>query len=166
GKFLSPLIWMSLGALRKLLEESKVVFEEQSNVRDLMTEDRDAFDADAPGEARVPLRVVADGLEDRRMDHAASTQLDPAGLLAHRASASAALPAAHVELCARLGVREEACAEPHSRGRREHLARERQQRALEVRHRDAFAHDEPLDLSERGGVREIEIVATVDASRR
>ena len=48
--------------------------------------------------------------------------------------------------------------------RREHLAHERQQRALQMRERDPFADDERLDLSERRGVGEIEIVAPVDAA--
>ena len=48
--------------------------------------------------------------------------------------------------------------------RREHLAHEREQRALQIRQRDAFADDEPFDLPEHRRVREVEIVAPVDAA--
>ena len=50
-------------------------------------------------------------------------------------------------------------------GRREHLAREREQRALQIGERDAFADDQPFDLAERRRVRQVEIVAAVDAAR-
>ena len=82
--------------------------------------------------------VVADRLEHRGVHHAAAEDLDPAGLLAHRAAGAVALPAADVDFGARLGVREEARAEPQPRPLAEHLAREREQRALQIGERDAL----------------------------
>src|SRR6185312_8946539 len=150
----------------ELLEEAQVVLVEEPDVFDLVFEDGDALDADAPREARVPLGVVADGFEDGRMHHAAAAELDPAGLLAHRAAAAVALPAAQVDLRARLGVREEARTEPHPRRRREHLLREREQRAFEIRERESLADREPFNLSESGGVRQVEVVAAVHTAGR
>src|SRR5262252_2141387 len=99
----------------ELLEEAEIVLVEQADVFDLVLEDRDALDADAPGEARVAFGVVADGFEHRRMHHAAAADLDPPGPLAHRAARAVALPAAQVDFGARLGVRKEARAEAHAR---------------------------------------------------
>ena len=48
----------------------------------------------------------------------------------------------------------------------EQLAREREQRALQIGERDAFADDEPFDLREHRRVRQVEVVAAVDAARR
>src|SRR6185436_13739576 len=151
-------------SVRKLFKKSQVVLVEQPDVLDLIFEDRDALDADAEGEAGVALRVVPDGLEHRGMDHAAAAELDPPGLFAHRAALAVALPAAQVDLGARLGVREEARAEADARRGRERLLREREQRALQIAERQPFADREAFDLAERGRVREIQIVAPVHAS--
>src|SRR4029077_4431898 len=126
---------------------------------DLILQDRDAFDADAPREAGVALRVVADGFEHRGVHHAAAAELDPARLLAHRAAAAVALPAAQVDFRARFRVWEEARTKADTRRRRKHLLREREQDALEIGQQNPFADREPFDLSERRRVREIEIVA-------
>ena len=53
-----------------------------------------------------------------------------------------------------------------ARRRREHLAREREQRALQIGERHSFADDQPFDLREHRRVRQVEIVAAVDAARR
>src|SRR5262249_43023031 len=74
---------------RELLQEAQVVLVEQPDVLDAPFEERDALDAHAEGEAGVALRVVADGFEQRRMDHAAAEDLDPAGPLTHGTSAFA-----------------------------------------------------------------------------
>ena len=110
------------------------------------------------------LRVVSDGLEDRRVHHAAAAQLDPAGLLAHRTAGAVALPAAEIDFRARLRIREEARTETHAHVRREHLARERQQRAFQIGQRQAFADGQPLDLSEGRRVRQVQVVASIDAA--
>src|SRR5438045_9122547 len=78
----------------ELVQEPQVVFIEQPDVLHLIPQDRHPFDADAPCEPGVLLRVVSDRFEDRRMHHAASAQPDPAGPLAHRAVSAFALPAA------------------------------------------------------------------------
>src|SRR5207253_57552 len=110
-------------SIRELLEESKVVLVKETDVFNLVSQDRNPLDADAPCESGVSLRIVADGFEDRRVHHAAATQLDPAALLAHRAAGAVALPARDVELRARFGVREEARPESQPDVRRKHVAR-------------------------------------------
>src|SRR6185295_12236699 len=107
----------------ELLEESQVVLVEQTDVLHAVAEDGDALDTDSPREAGVLFRVVADGLEHRRVHHAAAAKLDPAGLLAHRAARAVTLPAAEIDLGARLGVGEEARTEAHARFLGEHLLR-------------------------------------------
>ena len=76
------------------------------------------------------------------------------------------MPAADVDLGARLGVREEARAEPQLAIGAEQLAHEREQRALEIGERDALADHQPFDLREHRRVRQVEVVAAVDAARR
>jgi hypothetical protein len=56
----------------------------------------------------------------------------------------------------------EARANLHFRIGLEQLVRERRERAFQVRHRDAVADDEPLDLLEHRRVRQVEVVAAVD----
>src|SRR5476651_1498456 len=155
----------SFMSVRELLEESQIVLVEQPDVLDLIAENRDALDADAPREAGVFLRVVAHRLEHRRVDHAAAEDFDPAALLAHRAADAVARPAADVHFGARLRVREEARTEPQPRLLAEHVAREGEQRPLQVRQRDPFADDEPFHLREHRRVRQIQIVAAVHAPR-
>src|SRR3954471_13556896 len=84
----------SVASVRKLLEEPQVVFVKQPDVLDLIPQDRDPLDADAPGEAGVFLGVVADRFEHRGVDHAAAEDFNPAALLAHRAAGAVAGPAA------------------------------------------------------------------------
>src|SRR5215467_13322163 len=111
--------------VRELFKKSQIVLVEQPDVFDLVLQNRNALDADAPRESRVALRIVADGFEDRRVHHAAAAHLDPSALLAHGAAGAVALPAAQVDLRARFGVRKETRTETHAGRRREHLLRER-----------------------------------------
>src|SRR6185436_6091714 len=93
---------------RELLEEAEVVLVEQPDVVHAILEHRDALDAGAEREAGVALRVVADGFEYRRMNHAAAEDLQPAGVLADGAAVAAATLAADVHLGARFGIGKEA----------------------------------------------------------
>src|ERR1044072_8723348 len=111
-------------SVRKLFQEPEVVLVEQPDVLDLVAQDGHPLDAHAPREAGVLLRVVADRFEHCRVHHASAENLDPAGLLAHRAAGAVARPAADVDLGARLRVGKEARAEAQPRPGAEHLARE------------------------------------------
>src|SRR3954469_5276422 len=115
----------------KLFQKPKIVLVEQSNVFDLILEDSDAFDADAPRKSGVAFGIVADGLEYGRMHHAASADLDPPGFLAHLAPASVALPATQIDFRAGLRIREETWTESNSRRRGKRLLRKCQQRAFQ-----------------------------------
>jgi hypothetical protein len=96
------------------------------------------------------------------MHHAAAEDLEPAGVLAHRAADPAAADAADVDFGAGLRVREEAGTEAHRRAGAEERLGHRQQRALQVRQRDAVADHQALALVEHRRVGEIEVVAAVD----
>ena len=88
-----------------------------------MAQDRDPLDAQPPREAGKSFGVVTHGLENRRVDHPASAQLDPPGALAHLAAGPVALPAADVDLRARLGIGKEARPEPDARRLRRSASR-------------------------------------------
>jgi hypothetical protein len=62
---------------RELREEAHVIVVEHPNVRDAVSQHRDALDANTEGEARVPLAVVADMLEHVGIDHAGAEDLHP-----------------------------------------------------------------------------------------
>ncbi len=109
-------------------------------------------------------RVVADRLEDRWMHHPAAAQLDPPGSLAHRTTGAVALPAAEVDFRARLRSTERSSSGSGRDVRRKHLARERQQRPLQIGQRQPFADGQPFDLSEGRRVRQVQIVAPIDTA--
>src|SRR3984893_11679989 len=73
-------------SVRELLQKPEIVLVKQPDVFDLIPQDRDALDTDAPREAGVLLGVVADCLEHGGMHHAAAAYLNPAAFLAHRAA--------------------------------------------------------------------------------
>src|SRR6266446_2370576 len=95
------------------------------------------------------------------MHHAAAQNLQPPGLLADRAAASAAEHTADEHLDARLCVGKEARTEQYLRAVLEELLQKRRQRAFQVGQRDALADDEPLDLLEHRRMREVKIVAAI-----
>ena len=68
-----------------------------------MAQHRDALEAPAEGEAAVALGVVADELEQLRVDHPGAADLDPAGVAAHGAAGAVADVARDVGLDRRLG---------------------------------------------------------------
>ena len=98
------------------------------------------------------------------MHHAAAAELDPPGLLAHRAAGAVALPAAEVDFRARLRVRKKL-------GR--NRTRDGRARTSAARTRAACLSDRaserpsptarPSICAERGRVGQVEIVAPIDA---
>ena len=95
-----------IGPLSKLPREAEVVAPELTQVGELVAKHRDALEPPAEGEARVPLGVVADELEELRIDQAGATDLDPARVPAYRAAAAVADVAGDVRLDRRLRERE------------------------------------------------------------
>src|SRR5712664_868492 len=92
---------------RELLQEPQIVFVEQPDVVDAVLQHGHALEPEAERETGNLLRVVADGLEDGRMHHAAAEDLEPPRVLAGPAARAGAALATDVDLGARLRVREE-----------------------------------------------------------
>ena len=70
----------------ELLEELQVVLEHQADVVDAILQHGDTLDADAEGEAGILVRVDIAVLQHLAVDDTAAQHLDPAGVLAQRAS--------------------------------------------------------------------------------
>ncbi len=68
--------------LIKLFQEAYVVFEQQADVVEFVHESNHAVDAKAKSEAGKLIKIYPGGAKYVRMDHARSTQLNPAGILA------------------------------------------------------------------------------------
>src|SRR6266496_153502 len=82
----------------ELFQKTQIVFVEQPDVVDAVTNHRDALDAEAESPTGPDLRVIADGFKNLRMDHAAPGDLQP--FLANFASERAA----EIDFEARLGI--------------------------------------------------------------
>ena len=61
----------------KLVQETRVVLEEELDVVDAVLEHGEAVEAHAEGEAGDFAGVVADVVEDRRVNHASAAKLNP-----------------------------------------------------------------------------------------
>jgi len=61
----------------ELVEEAKVVLEEQANVGDAVLAHGKAFDAESEGPAGVLFAVDADGVKDVRIYHTAAAHFNP-----------------------------------------------------------------------------------------
>src|SRR4029453_1782856 len=109
--------------------------------------------------------VVADGLEQGGVHHAAPEKLEPARLLAKPATAAVAALTFHVELCRRLGVRKEAWPESRLDPGIEELLGERIQCTLQVAQTDALVDDQALNLGEHRRVRRVEVAAAEEQAR-
>ena len=151
-------------AIAELPEEPEVVLPEHADVREAVAEHGDPLEPAAEREAGDLLRVVADVLEDVRVDDAGAAHLDPAGVPADAAALAAAEEARDVGLDRRLGEREVARPDADLALRAVELAREELDRALQVGERDPPVDGEALDLVEERRVRRVRRVAPVAAA--
>ena len=135
------------------MQESHVVLVELPNVRDLVPAGADPLDAQSESETGDLLRIVSDGAEDVRIDHARAAHLDPA-----------AVPA-HVDFDARFGEREERGAEADVDVVLEEAASKQPQHAFQVGHRDVAIDQQALDLVEHGVMGGVGRVGAIDASQ-
>src|SRR5690606_19772626 len=124
----------------ELAQDAHVVLVEVPDVRHAVGHHRQALDAEAEGEARHAL--VADRLEHLRVHHPAAAQLEPLLL------AGARVRPPDRELGARLDEREVGGQQVRPRVLADDRARHLVDRAAQVGHRDALAHDERLELVE------------------
>src|SRR6266446_1098316 len=92
--------------LGELFEEPDVVFEEQSNVVDVIHQSGHPIYAKSESETRELFGIDANLLEHIRVNHPASTELDPARALANAAPVPAAHVATEIHFGGGLGERE------------------------------------------------------------
>src|SRR5690348_3198342 len=122
----------SSGPSSELPQEAEVAGPQVADVRQLVAQDRHPLQPPAEREARHLLRVVADEAEDVRVDHPGAADLDPAGVLAQRATRPVTLEARDRDLERRLGEREEIGREARTAVLAEERAQQLQERALQV----------------------------------
>src|SRR5207302_9583823 len=96
----------------ELSQEPQVVVPEWAEAVNPVPELRGALDSHSEREARVLLRFPAEELVEVRIDHARTTHLDPAGVVADAAADAPAREARDVGLHRRLGERKVMGAEP------------------------------------------------------
>src|SRR3990172_4779731 len=132
--------------LSELGQEAQVVGVEEADVLDAVAEHGDALDPHAKGKTGVALRIVTDGLQYLRVDHAGAEDLDPAGAGAGAAALAAAEEAVDAELHAGVDEREVVAAERRPALRPEDAPGEVRQRALEVAQADPLVDHQPLHL--------------------
>ena len=147
------------------LQQSRVVAPELAEIGDAVPEHGDPLEPPAEREPRVPLGVVADELEEVRVDHPRAADLDPARVPADGAARAVADVARDERLDRRLREREVVRDELAPPLLAEQRLQQVVERALEVAERDALVDGEALDLVERRRVRRVRRVAPVDAAR-
>src|SRR5919201_2580734 len=152
--------------ISELPQEAKVVLQEHPEVGNAVAEQGDPLLAEAEGETRHLVGVVADVAEHVRVDHPGAGQLDPARSLARRAAGAVTQKAGHGDADGRLREREEVGDEPNLALRPEQRAADVAQRAFEVGEGDPAVDREALHLVEDRRVRRVDGVAPVHAARR
>src|SRR5215210_5792663 len=138
----------------ELAQKAEVALEEEAKVRDAVLDHRHPVGARAEGEAGVPLGVVADLFEDRRVHHPRAEHLQPARAPAYLAVrvAAAAHEAAYVQLDARLDELKVTRPQAHLHVLAKDVAGHRGEGALEVSQGEALVHGEAFYLVEHRGV--------------
>jgi len=147
------------------MQELEVVFKEQAQIVDPVTEHRQALHPHAEREAGVSLRVDADEAEYTRVYHAAAHDLQPAALFADPAASSPADDTLDVDLGGWFGEREIGRAEADLNVLLEKQTQEFVKHALELGETDPLIDQEPLHLVKHGGMRKVGI-APVHTSGR
>src|SRR5262245_24773627 len=131
-----------------------------------MAEHGDALEPPPEREAGVALRVVADELEEIRVDDAGAADLDPARVPAHGTAGAVADVARDERLHRRLGEGEVVRHEPALPRLAEERLQEVVECALEICERDPLVDGEALDLMERRRMRSVGRVRTIHVYQR
>ena len=116
----------------KFLQESSVVLREHSQVAHAILEIGDSLDTHTKGVSAIYLAVDAALLEDIGIDHTATEDLNPSGVLAESATLAAADMARDVHLGTRFGEGEIARTKANLGVGTKHLAGKRQKNLLQV----------------------------------
>lgn len=135
------------GAL-ELRQETYVVFGEHTEVLDLIFQVGDTFYAHAERESGVARGIYAARFKHIGIDHSASEDFHPSGVLAERASFASAEIAADVHFGRRFSEGEEAGSETYLGFGSEHLAGEVEESLVQVGEGDVLVDIEGFDLME------------------
>ena len=118
--------------LLKLPQEPHIVLEIHPDIIDGILEHRDPLDAHPEGETRISLRVIPLHLEDPRVHHTRTEDLDPSGTFAYPASNTRTEDAPDIHLCTRFGKRKVTRPEPDRSGSRKHPVAKNLEHTLEI----------------------------------
>src|SRR3990172_4007570 len=132
----------------ELCQKTKIVFKVKPDIVDAVTKQSHSFDPHTEGIARVFFRVITDILQDVRMNHSRTSDLEPTIVLADRTSLLPAHETGNIHVCARFGKREECRPELVLHRASVVLPGERDERPLPLAHGNIPVHIEPLELVE------------------
>src|ERR1700683_2104785 len=155
-----PALQSPVDSRAKLPQETDIIVREEAQVGNAVAHDRNPLDAEAEGVTGVFLRVIADLLEHRRVDHAATANLQPFAALDLAARARA------INLEAPLREREEMGPKAELQALPQQFAEEIFEGPLQVAQRHSLVNDKPLHLEERHPVRRVDLVAAIAPARR
>ena len=119
-----------------------------------MTSHAQSLDSQPEGESAVLLGIVANGLENVRIDHPGSAELDPRSI------------PEEVDFDARFGKWKERGAKANRDVIAEVVRREHAEHGLQIRHRDVPIDQQPLHLMEHRKMRRVGVIGTIDAPQR
>src|SRR4051812_43634636 len=146
-----------------LIQEPDIRIVKDPDVRDVVTQHRDAGRPHSERPTRITLGVQARSAYHRRVHHAGAKDLHPSSAFAAGATGPVAELALHVHLRGRFGERK--ITRPETRFRfPEESVRKMGQRCFEIDEADAFIDRQSFDLSEHWRVRCVEEIATIRVS--
>src|SRR5215510_3791959 len=86
-------------SLSKLLQKPDIVFEQESNIIDVIHQARHSIDSKTKGETGELFRINSHRLEHVRVNHTASTQLNPTRAFTYTTTSASAHVAAEIDFC-------------------------------------------------------------------
>src|SRR5215471_17003414 len=104
----------------KLFQEPHVILKQQPNIIQAVHQSAHAIDSEPKSKAGVFMWIDIDRAQHVRVDHARTTELNPAGVLADAATGTATLEATEIKLGAGFGERKIGRPEARARARAKH----------------------------------------------
>ena len=163
--FFMMVVYLLLVCCFELLEEARVVFREHTEVADTVLQVGDALDTHTEGVAAIDGAVDAAGFEHVRVNHSATEDFHPAGVLAEAAAFTAADVTADVHLGAGFCEREVAGTQTDFRIGAEHLTGKGEEHLLQVGERYVLIDIQAFYLMEEAVGTGADGLVAIDASR-